>query len=60
MIAMYVQNISPHKTLRKMMPKEAFTGVKLEVGHFNIFGCPIYIHDQARPFRQKGYICGVQ
>jgi hypothetical protein len=25
-------------------PKEAFTGVKPEIGHFKIFGCPIYIH----------------
>jgi hypothetical protein len=44
MTAVYVQNISPHKTLRNMMPEEAFTGVKPEVGHFRIFGCPIYIH----------------
>jgi hypothetical protein len=22
----------------------AFTGVKHEVGHFRIFGCPVYIH----------------
>jgi hypothetical protein len=49
-----------------MIPEEAFTGVKLEVGHFRIFGCPVYIHipkekmDQAKPFRKKGYICGVQ
>jgi hypothetical protein len=27
-----------------MTPKEAFTGVKPEVGHFKIFGCPVYIH----------------
>ena len=25
-------------------PEEAFIGVKLEVSHFHIFGCPIYIH----------------
>ena len=60
------QNKSPHKTLRNMIPEEAFTGVKPEVGNFRIFGCPVYIHvpkgkeDQARPFRHKGYICGVQ
>jgi hypothetical protein len=57
MTAVYVQNRSPHKTLRNMTPEEAFTGVKPEVGHFRIFGCPS-IHsctqgekDQARPFR---------
>jgi hypothetical protein len=44
MNAVYVQNISPHKTLRNMMPKEAFIGVKPEVGHFRIFGCSVYIH----------------
>jgi hypothetical protein len=44
MTAVYVHNISPHKTLRNMTPDEAFTVVKLEVGHFKIFGCPIYIH----------------
>jgi hypothetical protein len=44
MTAMYVQNRSPHKTLRNMMPDEAFTKVKPEVGLFRIFGCPVYIH----------------
>jgi hypothetical protein len=44
MTAVYVQNISPHKTLRNMNHEEAFTGVKLEVGDFRIFGCPIDIH----------------
>jgi hypothetical protein len=27
-----------------MTLEEAFTRVKLEVGHFKIFGCPVYIH----------------
>jgi hypothetical protein len=27
-----------------MTPEEAFIGVKPEVGHFRIFGCPIYFH----------------
>jgi hypothetical protein len=44
MTMVYVQNISPHKNLRNMMPEEAFTGVNPEVGNFRIFGCPIYIH----------------
>jgi hypothetical protein len=44
MTAVYVHNRSPHKTLRNMMPEEAFTEVKPEVGHFNIFGCPVYSH----------------
>jgi hypothetical protein len=44
MTAVYVQNKSPHNTLRNMTPEEAFTEVKPEVGHFRIFGCPVYIH----------------
>ena len=44
MTAVYVQNISPHKTIRNMTPEEAFTGMKPEVGHFRIFGCLVYIH----------------
>jgi hypothetical protein len=27
-----------------MIPEEAFIGVKPEVGHFRICGCPIYFH----------------
>jgi transposase InsO family protein len=44
MSAVYVQNMSPHKIMKNMTPEEAFTGVKLEVGHFRIFGCPVYFH----------------
>jgi hypothetical protein len=64
--AMYVQNRSPHKTLRNMTPEEAFIRVKPEVGHFRIFwvfnihSCNQGEKDQARPFRQKWYICGLQ
>ena len=44
MTAVYVQNRSPHKILKNMTLEEAFTEVKPEVGHFRIFGCPVYIH----------------
>ena len=44
MIAIYLQNKSPHKILKNMILEEAFTGVKPEIGHFKIFGCPVYIH----------------
>ena len=40
----YVQNRFPHKIVKNMTPKEAFTGVKPEIGHLWIFGCPVYIH----------------
>jgi uncharacterized membrane protein YvbJ len=42
--AVYVQNRSPHKILKNMTPEEAFTRVKPEVGHFKIFGCPVYFY----------------
>jgi hypothetical protein len=44
MTTMYVQNRSPHNILKNMNPEEAFTGVNPEVGHFRIFGCPVYFH----------------
>jgi transposase InsO family protein len=40
----YVQNRSPHRILGDKTPEEAFTGVKPEVIHLRIFGCPVYIH----------------
>jgi hypothetical protein len=44
MTAVYVQNRSPHQILKNMTPEEAFTGLMPEVGHFRIFGCPVYFH----------------
>jgi transposase InsO family protein len=44
MTSVYVQNRSPCQILKNMTPEEAFTGVKLEVRHFKIFGCPVYLH----------------
>jgi hypothetical protein len=64
MTAVYVQNRSPHKTVRNMTPKEAFTRVKPEVGHFRIFGCPVYIHipkekrTKLDPLGRKGTFVG--
>lgn len=40
----YVENENPHKILGDKTSKEPFTRVKLEIGHFQVFGCPIYIH----------------
>jgi transposase InsO family protein len=64
MTVVYVQNMNPHKILKNMTPEEAFTGVKLEVGHFGIFGCPIYPHvpkekrTKLAPSRRKGTFVG--
>ena len=44
MTSVYVQNISPYQILKNITPEEAFTRVKLEIGHFTIFGCPVYFH----------------
>jgi transposase InsO family protein len=44
MTTVYVQNRSPHQILKNITPEEAFTKVKPEIGHFRIFGCPVYLH----------------
>jgi hypothetical protein len=40
----YLQNKIPHRILEDKTPEEAFTGVRPEIGHLKIFGCPVYIH----------------
>ena len=40
----YVQNHCPHRVLGRSTPKEAFSGKKLDVSHFNIFGSYVYVH----------------
>jgi hypothetical protein len=40
----YVQNKSLHQTLKNITLEEAFIGVKPEIEHFRIFGCPMYFH----------------
>jgi hypothetical protein len=45
---------------KKITPKESFTGVKHEIGHFRIFGCPVYLHvpkekmSKIEPLGRKG------
>jgi transposase InsO family protein len=43
-IAMYIQNRCPHAILKEKSHDEVFSGIKPEVGHLRIFGCPVYIH----------------
>jgi hypothetical protein len=56
--------MSPHKILKNITLEEAFTGVKLEVRHLRIFGCPVYIHvpkekrTNLDPSRRKGTFVG--
>jgi hypothetical protein len=60
MTTMYVQNRSPHQILKNITLEEAFIGVKPEIGHFKIFGCPVYFHvpkekrSKLQPSRRKG------
>jgi len=64
MTTVYVQNRSPHQILKNITPEEAFTKVKPEIGHFRIFGCPIYLHvpkekrSKLEPSGRKGTFVG--
>jgi hypothetical protein len=44
MTTIYVQNRSPHQILKNITFEESFTRVKLEIGHFRIFGCRVYFN----------------
>ena len=60
----YVQNRCSHKIVKNMTVEDSFTGVKPEVGHLRIFGCPIYIHvpkekrTKLEPSGKKGTFVG--
>lgn len=41
---LYIQNRCPHSILENTTPEEVFTGVKPDLSHLRIFGCPVYIH----------------
>jgi hypothetical protein len=64
MTAVYVQNRIPHQILKNITLEEAFTKVKPEIGHFIIFGCPMYLYvpkekrSKLEPSRTKGTFVG--
>jgi transposase InsO family protein len=64
MIAVYVQNRSPHQILKNITPEESFTGMNSEIGHFRIFRCPVYLHvpkekrSKLEPSGRKGTFVG--
>jgi hypothetical protein len=64
MTQIYVQNRSPHKILKNITPEEKFTNVKPEIGHFRIFGFPVYLHvpkkkrSKLEPSGRKGTFVG--
>jgi hypothetical protein len=64
MTTISLQNKSPHQILKNITHEEAFTRVNPEIGHFRIFGCPIYFHvpkekrSKLDPSGRKGTIVG--
>ena len=38
----YIQNRSPHRNFKDKTPYEAWSGLKLEVAHFHIFGSHVW------------------
>ena len=40
----YIMNKTPTAAVHDMTPEEKFTGRKLDVGHFKVFGCIAYVH----------------
>jgi hypothetical protein len=60
----YVQKRLSHSALGFTTPEEMFTGKKLEVSHFKIFGCPVFVHipketrTNLDPSRKKGIFVG--
>jgi hypothetical protein len=62
--AVYIQNKCPHAILKDKPPEEVFSGIKPEVGHPRIFGCPVYIHvpkekrTKMEPSGKKGVFVG--
>ena len=40
----HVKSCCPHRVLGMSTPEDAFTGKKLDVSHFNIFGSSVYVH----------------
>jgi hypothetical protein len=62
--AVYIQNMCLHAILKDKTPEEVFSGIKPEVGHIRMFGCPVYIHvpkqkrTKMQPSGKKGVFVG--
>jgi hypothetical protein len=44
----YIKNQCPTKALDSKTPQEAWSGRKLNVFHFRIFGCKTHVHSEKR------------
>eukprot|EP01018_Ginkgo_biloba_P002869 Gb_33497 [translate_table: standard] len=40
----YILNHSPTKSVKNITPKEAWSGHKPSITHFQVFGCMAYVH----------------
>jgi hypothetical protein len=64
MTAIYVQDRSPHRILKDMIPEEAFSGKKPNVENRTIFGCLVYSRipkdkrNKLEPSGKKGIFMG--
>jgi hypothetical protein len=64
MMAIYVQNKSPHRILKDMTLEEALSGKKPNMENLRIFGCPVYSHilkdkkNKLEPSGKKGIFVG--
>lgn len=62
--AVYIQNRSPHQILDNVTPEESFLGIKPDISHLKIFGCPVYIYvpkekrTKLEPSGKKGIFVG--
>jgi hypothetical protein len=60
----YIQNRCPHAILKDKTLEEVLSGIKPEMGHLMIFGCPVYIHvpkekrTKMEPSGKKGVFLG--
>jgi len=43
-IIVYIRNRTPTMVVHGMTLEEKFTGKKLDVSHFRVFGCIAYVH----------------
>jgi hypothetical protein len=63
-IAVYIHNRFTHAILKDTTFEEVFLGIKPEVDHLRIFGCPVYIHvpkgkrTKMEPSGKKGFFLG--
>jgi hypothetical protein len=43
-IAVYIMNRTPTAIVHGMIPKEKYSGRKLDLSHLKVFGCIAYVH----------------